>query len=128
MKTNVTSVVNKVYPKISKDYGSNATVKLYSNIYERLDGVINLNDEFECYAEYLWDSDEIVLYTDNMESEEDIIRSLIHECVHSKQDYDIYEACYDQCDVDYETHPCEIEAEYEEEKWINYKLNTNAIG
>ena len=127
MKMDIISVVNKVYPKISKDYNTNSTVKLYSNIYERLN-VENVDEDFVSYAEYLWDSDEIVLYTDNMESEEDVIRSLIHESVHSNQNYDVYEAYYDQCDVDYETHPCEIEAEYEEEKWINYKLNTNAIG
>jgi len=123
---NVQKIVNKVYPLICKDYNSNATVKLWSNIYDRLNGVVN--EEFVSYAEYLWDSNEIVLYTDSMESEEDVIRSLIHECTHSKQDYDIYEAYYDQCGVDYETHPCEIEAEYEEEKWINYKLNTITFG
>ena len=123
----VIDIVNKIYPRISKDYNTNSMVKLYSNIYERLN-VENVDEDFVSYAEYLWDSDEIVLYTDNMESEEDVIRSLIHESVHSNQNYDVYEAYYDQCDVDYETHPCEIEAEYEEEKWINYKLNTNAIG
>ena len=123
---NVQKVVNKVYPLISKDYNSNATVKLWSNIYDRLDGVVD--EDFVSYAEYIWDSNEIVLYTDSMESEEDVIRSLIHECVHSKQDYDVYEAYYDQCGVDYETHPCEIEAECEEEKWINYKPNTITFG
>ena len=123
---NVQKVVNKVYPLISKDYNSNATVKLWSNIYDRLDGVVD--EDFVSYAEYIWDSNEIVLYTDSMESEEDVIRSLIHESVHSKQDYDIYEAYYSQCGVDYETHPCEIEAEYEEEKWINYKPNTITFG
>jgi len=123
---NVQKIVSRAYPLISKDYGSDATVKLWSNVYDRLDGVVD--EEFVSYAEYLWDSNEIVLYTDSMESEEDVIRSLIHECVHSKQDYDIYEAYYDQCRVDYETHPCEIEAEYEEEKWMNYKLNTITFG
>ena len=124
---NIQKIVNRVYPDIKEYFGNESKVKLYKNIYERLN-VEGVDEDYVSYAEYLWDSDEIVLYTDNMESEEDIIRSLIHECVHSKQDYDIYEAYYDQCDVDYETHPCEIEAEYEEEKWINYKLNTNAIG
>ena len=124
---NVQKIVNKVYPLISKDYSSDATVKVSRNIYERLD-VDDVDEDFISYAEYLWDSNEIVLYTDSMESEEDVIRSLIHECVHSKQDYDVYEAYYDQCGVDYETHPCEIEAEYEEEKWMNYKLNTITFG
>ena len=124
---NIQKIVNKVYPLISKDYSSDATVKVSRNIYERLD-VDDVDEDFISYAEYLWDSNEIVLYTDSMESEEDVIRSLIHECVHSKQDYDVYEAHYDQCGVDYETHPCEIEAEYEEEKWMNYKLNTITFG
>ena len=123
---NVQKIVSRAYPLISKDYGSDATVKLWSNVYDRLDGVVD--EDFVSYAEYIWDSNEIVLYTDSMESEEDVIRSLIHECVHSKQDYDVYEAYYDQCGVDYETHPCEIEAEYEEEKWINYKPNTITFG
>jgi len=116
---NVQKIVSKVYPMISKDYDSNSAVKVYKNIYERL-GVENVDEDFVSYAEYNWDENEIMLYTDSMESEEDVIRSLIHECIHSKQDYDIYEAYYEQCDVDYDTHPCEIEAEYEEEKWINY--------
>ena len=123
----VQKIVNKVYPLISKDYKTNCTVKLYKNIYERLN-VDSVDEEFVSYAEYLWDSNEIMLYTDSMENEEDVIRSLIHESVHSKQDYDIYEAYYSQCGVDYETHPCEIEAEYEEEKWINYKPNTITFG
>ena len=35
--------------------------------------------------------------------------------------YEIYEAYY-ECDLDYEHHPYEIEAEYEEEKWYKYKI------
>ena len=124
---NVQKIINRVYPDIKEYFGNESKVKLYKNIYERLN-VEGIDEDYVSYAEYLWDSDEIVLYTDSMENEEDIIRSLIHESVHSKQDYDIYEAYYDQCDVDYETHPCEIEAEYEEEKWVNYKLNTNQFG
>jgi len=124
---NVQKIVNRVYPDIKEYFGNESKVKLYKNIYERLD-VEEVNEDYVSYAEYLWDSDEIVLYTDSMDSEEDVIRSLLHESTHSMQDYDIYEALYDQCEVDYETHPCEIEAEYEEEKWINYKLNTITFG
>jgi len=124
---NVQKIVNRVYPDIKEYFGNESKVKLYKNIYERLD-VEEVNEDYVSYAEYLWDSDEIMLYTDNMDNEEDVIRSLIHESTHSMQDYDIYEAFYEQCEVDYETHPCEIEAEYEEEKWMNYKLNTNEDG
>ena len=119
----ITKIVNKVYPLISADYKSNAKVELYSNIFDRLNA-ISAMDEHESYAEYHWDTNKIYLYTDNLNSEEDIIRSLIHECVHSTQSYEIYEEYY-KCDLDYETHPYEIEAEHEEEKWKKYKLITN---
>ena len=119
----ITKIVNKVYPLISADYKSNAKVELYSNIFDRLNA-ISAMDEHESYAEYHWDTNKIYLYTDNLNSEEDIIRSLIHECVHSTQSYEIYEEYY-KCKLDYETHPYEIEAEHEEENWKKYKLITN---
>ena len=122
----VKDIVNKVYPAISKYYNSNAKVELYSDIYERLDSIPAL-DEHESYAEYSWDNNMIYLYTNHLESEEDVIRSLIHECVHSNQCYELYEALY-ECDLDYDTHPYEIEAEYEEEKWKKYKQNTITNG
>ena len=116
----IQEIVNKVYPEISKDYNSNAKVELYNDIFARLDSISAMEEE-ESYAEYSWSNNKIYLYTDNLENEEDIIRSLIHECVHSNQCYDIYEALY-ECDLDYDTHPYEIEAEYEEENWKKYKI------
>ena len=130
MESNILKVlntINKVYPMIAKDYNSSAKVELYDNIFSRLDAVSAI-DECESYAEYHWDHNKIFIYTDHMNSEEDIIRSLIHECVHSNQSYELYQAYYDECDLDYEEHPYEIEAEYEEEKWEKYKLNTITNG
>ena len=116
----VTKIVNKVYPLISTDYKSNAKVELYSDIFDRLNA-IPAEGEDKAFAEYSWDTNKIYLYTNHLNSEEDIIRSLIHECVHSNQSYEIYKEYY-KCDLDYETHPYEIEAEYEEEKWKKYKI------
>jgi hypothetical protein len=116
---NIQNIINKVYPIIAKDYKSTAKVELHSDIFTRLNSV-SATDECDSYAEYSWSENKIYLYTDNLDSEEDVIRSLIHECVHSTQSYDIYEALY-ECNLDYDTHPYEIEAEYEEEKWIKYK-------
>ena len=123
---NIKKIISKVYPIIARDYNSNAKVEVYSDIYERLNSIPAIN-EHESYAEYHWDSNIIYLYTNHLDSEEDVIRSLIHECVHSNQCYDVYMAYY-ECDLDYDTHPYEIEAEYEEEKWEKYKLNTITIG
>ena len=116
----ITKIVNKVYPLISANYKSNAKVELYSNIFDRLNA-IPAEGEDKAFAEYSWDTNKIYLYINHLNSEEDIIRSLIHECVHSAQSYEIYEEYY-KCDLDYETHPYEIEAEYEEEKWYKYKI------
>ena len=113
------NIVSKIYPIIAKDYDSNAKVEVYTNIFDRLNSISAI-DEYDSYAEYSWSNNKIYLYTNHLDSEEDIIRSLIHECVHSNQCYDIYEALY-ECDLDYDTHPYEIEAEYEEEKWRNYE-------
>ena len=123
----IQDIIHKVYPSISKDYKSDAEVLLYTNVFARLKAFA-ATDEKSAMAEYHWDKNKILIYTDLMKSEEDIIRSLIHECVHSKQSYDLYMAYYEQCEVDYDTHPYEIEAEYEEEKWEKYKLNTNKFG
>ena len=116
----VENIVDKVYPVIAKDYKCNAKVELYSDIFARLNSTSAI-DEYDSYAEYSWSKNKIYLYTNHLNSEEDVIRSLIHECVHSNQLYDIYEAYY-ECDLDYDTHPYEIEAEYEEENWKKYKL------
>jgi len=120
----ITKIVNKVYPLICADYNSTALVDFHYNIYERLSGEKGMTGEVCAHAEYDWNKDKIYIYTSRMFTEEDIIRSLIHECVHSTQSYELYEAYY-KCKLDYETHPYEIEAEYEEEKWKKYKLITN---
>ena len=130
MKTKeITKIVNKYYPLIIQDIIIDSDCKIknvypeiefHKNIYERVDGIPAM-DEHESYAEYSWSHNKIYLYTDNLNSEEDIIRSLIHECVHSNQSYELYKIYY-KCGLDYDTHPYEIEAEYEEEKWMKYKI------
>jgi len=126
VQQSIKNIVDKIYPIIAKDYNSNSKVEIYSDIYERLNSIPAM-DEHESYAEYSWSSNKIYLYSNNLDNEEDVIRSLIHECVHSTQCYELYEALY-ECDLDYDTHPYEIEAEYEEENWKKYKLNTISVG
>jgi len=122
----IENIIAKIHPNISKDYKSDAKVLLFSNVFARLDAFPAMGGD-GTIAEYHWDENKIFIYTDLINNEEDIIRSLIHECVHSKQSYDLYMAYY-ECDLDYHTHPYEIEAEYEEENWEKYKLNTNKFG
>ena len=116
----IQEVINKVYPTIAKDYNSNAKVELYDNIYSRLSGISEMSGEDNACAEYDWSENKIYIYTSNMNNEEDIIKALIHECVHSTQNKELFDAYY-FIGLDYNTNPCEIEAEYEELNWKNYE-------
>ena len=114
----ITEIVNKVYPLISANYKSNAKVELYNNIFDRL-SAIPAEGEDKAFAEYSWDTNKIYLYTNHMNSEEDVIRSLIHECVHSTQSKVKFDAYY-LCGETYDTHPYEIQAKNAEEEWEIY--------
>ena len=46
---------------------------------------------------------------------------MIHDCVHSNQNKELFDAYY-LIGLDYSTNPYEIEAEYEEKNWTKYKL------
>ncbi len=120
----IIKIANKVYQQIIDNpliNGRYPELEFHKNIYERLSGEEGMTGEVCAHAEYDWNEDKIYIYTSRMFSEEDIIRSLIHECVHSTQSYELYEEYY-KCKLDYETHPYEIEAEHEEEKWLKYKI------
>ena len=115
----IVNIVNKVYPLISKDNNSRAKVEYYYNIYERLSGEKGMTGEVQAHAEYDWNTDKIYIYTSKMNSEEDIIRSLIHECVHSTQPKVLFDKYYEDGKT-YDTHPYEIEARNAEEEWNIY--------
>tara|TARA_R100000353_G_scaffold81447_1_gene61281 strand:- start:584 stop:970 length:387 start_codon:yes stop_codon:yes gene_type:complete len=126
-KNKVLNIINKVYPLISKDYSCNAKIELHYNIYERLSGEKGMCGTACAQAEYDWSENKIYLYTSRLFNEEDIIRSLIHECVHSNQNKEIFNAYY-LCGKTYSNHPYEIEARNAEKNWKKYKLNTISIG
>ena len=122
----ITKIVNKVYPLIIQDIligkeGCTAypEIEFYYNIYERLSGEKGMTGEVQAHAEYNWNKCEIYIYTSKMKCEEDIIRSLIHECVHANQDKILFDLYY-QLGETYETHPYEIEARKAEENWKIY--------
>ena len=117
----VKNIVNKIYPLISEDYSDcNPKVELHKNIYERLSGIEGMTGESCAQAEYDWDKNKIYLYTSRVNNEEDVIRSLIHECIHSTQLESILKELYKQGKT-YDTHPYEIEARKAEENWKKYK-------
>ena len=115
----IKEIVNKVYPIISKDNNSNAKIEYHYNIYERLSGEKGMTGEVCAHAEYDWSNNKIYLYTSRLHSVEDIIRSLIHECIHSAQSKVKFDTYY-LCGETYDTHPYEIEARNAEEEWEIY--------
>ena len=115
----IVEIVNKVYPLISSDNNCNAKIEYYNNIYERLSGVKGMTGEVCAHAEYDWVKCKIYIYTSRMKNVEDIIRSLIHECVHSRQLKCTFDSFYENGHT-YDTHPYEIEARNAEEEWNIY--------
>ena len=116
----IVKIVDKVYPLISSDNNCNAKIEYYHNIYERLSGVKGMTGEVCAEAEYDWLMCKIYIYTSQMFSEEDIIRSLIHECVHSTQSKLLFDIYY-EFGYTYDTHPYEVKARNAEENWKDYK-------
>ena len=117
----ITKIVNKYYPLICADYNSTALVEFHYNIYERLSGEKGMTGEVCAHGEYDWNTGKIYIYTSRMKSVEDIIRSLIHECVHSTQSKVIFDKYYEE-GYTYKTHPYEIIARDAEEDWKIYKI------
>ena len=123
----IIKIVHKVYPLIIQDVlsydfaGIYPEIEFHKNIYERLSGEKGMTGEVCAHAEYDWSTKKIYLYTSRMFKEEDIIRSLLHECVHSTQSKVKFDAYY-LCGETYDTHPYEIEARDAEENWKYYKI------
>ena len=116
----INEIVNTYYPLISKNYNCDAKVEFHYNIYERLSGEKGMTGEVQANAEYDWEKCIIYIYTSQMYSEEDIIRSLIHECVHSTQ-YEVLFDKYYEVGETYDTHPYEVAARNAEENWTKYR-------
>ena len=119
-KKEINKIVNMYYPLISEDYNCDAKIEYHYNIYERLSGEKGMSGEVCAHAEYDWSNNKIYIYTSRMKCEEDIIRSLIHECVHSTQNKLLFDIYY-EFGYNYDTHPYEEKARSAEENWKIYQ-------
>jgi len=121
-KNDIMDIVEKVYPKIVKDLGGSACkVEVHNNIYRRLGAVgeEELMKQNNPYAQYDWDTKKIYLYSSKIRKEEDIIRSLLHEHTHSKQNKKKFDDGYAK-GYNYQTHPFEKAAKSAESRWKKY--------
>jgi len=114
-------ILDQSYPKIKEYYGKGSkdypALELHQDIYARITGEPEQRGEHSSSskAQYEHHVNTIYIYYPNMENEEDVIRSLIHEYTHYTQDSELfakYKAMYS-----YDEDPTEIEAHKNEEDW-----------
>jgi hypothetical protein len=102
----------KVYG-LSKHFDSEPYLVLEDKVYA--DGTDkNLKGEFVA------DFNELVVYWKNINNEEELIRTLVHEYKHYLQSPSWMTRYYNM-GYDYSDHPYELQAYTEEENWINFK-------
>ena len=123
----IQQIINYAYPKIQKYYGKGSLeipkIELHRDIYARLSGDEKQSGEHSSTtkAQYDEDTNVIYIYYPNMKTEEDVLRSIIHEYTHYKQDHKLfkkYKAMYG-----YDEDPTEIEAKRNEKDWPLFTTN-----
>ena len=117
----IQNIIDYSYPKIQSYYGKGSLnvpkIELHKDIYARLSGDEEQSGEHSktTKAQYDEDTNVIYIYYPNMKNEEDVLRSIIHEYTHYRQDHKLfkkYKAMYG-----YDEDPTEIEAHKNEENW-----------
>jgi hypothetical protein len=117
----IQQIIDYAYPKIQSYYGKGnldiPEIEMHRDIYARLSGDEEAEGEHSktSKAEYDDETNIIYIYYPNMENEEDILRSLIHEYTHYRQDHKLFKK-YKQI-YSYDEDPTEIEAHKNEEDW-----------
>jgi len=118
-------IVDRVFPQIVQDRGPGRQgvpkIELHADIYARHSGIAGMKGEVsgEAKAEFVDENNAIYVYFPNMTSEEDIIRSILHEYEHAHQDPKKYEM-YREQGFDGLDNPYEVDARRAEEKWRKY--------
>ena len=116
-KEDVIKLSKILFDKITKKYGLSKHHPSYPYL-EIDDSPYSDAEDPNLIAEYRhWDN-EMIIYWKNIESEEVLIRTLLHEYKHYLQSPTWYTRYWKT--HDYRTHPYEIEAYAEEEKWKNF--------
>jgi len=126
----VQSIVSRVYPQIVNDRGPAyrpgvPKIELHADIYARYSDTPGMEGEVsgEAKAEFVDAENAIYVYYPNMTNEEDVIRSILHEYEHARQDPKIYEK-YREEGFDGLDNPYEKAARKAEETWEKYSVDS----
>ena len=117
----IQNIIDYAYPKIQSYYGKGSLdipkIELHRDIYARLSGDEEAEGEHSktSIAQYDDETNIIYIYYPNIKTEEDVLRSLIHEYTHYRQDHKLFKQ-YRQM-YSYNENPIEIEAHKNEEDW-----------
>jgi len=115
----ILNIIDRVQPLLYTRYNSQPNVELHNNIYERLSGIEGMDGEYSPHGEFDWSCGTIYLYTLRMVSVEQVIKTLIHETVHSTQSKVEFDFHYNN-GCTYDNHPLENQARYNEKYWKEY--------
>ena len=125
----VQSIVDRVLDQIVADRGlppqGKPKISLHTDIYARYSDIEGMEGELSgtSKAEWVDEDNTIYVYFPNMTSEEDVIRSILHEFEHAHQDPEEYEA-YKAQGYDGLSNPHEVAAFDAEEKWKDYLVDS----
>ena len=116
----IQSIINYAYPKIKQYYGKG---KLdyppidtsHINTYAMHSGEPEAEGEHSKTSIAEYNRGIIYLYLPNINTEEGLVRALIHEYTHYTQDSELFQKFRDM--YDYDEDPTEIEAHKNEEDW-----------
>lgn len=122
-KQEISNLSNQYLFKIEQYYGESKYQT--STPYLSLEDEKNSDGEdLNIKGEYCKILNEIIIYWKNIESKEELIRTLIHEYIHYLQS-PIWMIRYYSMGYDYTTHPYELQAYKEEQNWekiIGYEI------
>ena len=122
-KNKVQDIVDRVFPQIVEDRGEGRNgipeIKFHHDIYALHSGIDDMTGEVSATTKAQWihETNTIWIFYPNMENEEDVIRTVLHEFEHTHQDpkkSDKYR------EMGYENNPYEKAAHKAENKWKDY--------
>ena len=111
-KGDIIKIVNRIYPDIIKNLGrarkGTPKIEVHNNVYARYSGI---DDEF------VHEDNTIYLYKAALNSEEDVIRAMLHEYTHATQDPKKIKQGREK---GYTNNPMEQQARNAEKNWKKY--------
>jgi len=120
-KNDILKIANRIYPQVIKNLGKarKGTPKLevHNNVYARYSGIDDYPGGKNEHAEFVHEDNTIYLYKAALNSEEDVIRAILHEYTHATQDPKKIKAGREK---GYTNNPMEKQARNAEKNWKKY--------